>query len=614
MTIADVEFAVGNYFDKGSIAPYNTVDGVFGTGFEDDFVMEALDGTPVSTLTEDDFMPASSFWQIYERENSTANEAKQATYVIVRGHFEGAAAWSYYKLDIANNEDRKLIDLQRNHRYTININEVSNDGHDNLTDAVNGTASNNIEANIVVGDYPSISDGTNVLEVQGTSFTYMESGREFQIWYRYTTYDAGGYGTVDNTLDEDPVLVQTDDRHVVEAGSITVTPVVAGQTYGLIRGRTSILGATVNDATITITKGMLSRTIKLQLRPVMDFEILRTDPVNHIVDNAINAPVSITFKLPDNISASLLPLPVRIYTRKLTPRPKPAPDMSIAYGDGEFWYVYNAAPDEDGNPKAEYTLDFVSNSTRTDEVVTLAADRFNDAYVRFGNVNFMNVSMTSPRRVANAPVDINFTIPADYWAENEECVVTFNTTNLAPRAGNPSGLITDGNNTYRLTVPKPTTRAAGDVLYTALFQTSGTSTTSPPSATLSAPGFNDATVSATRLYDYTTNPQFRIAGNNNNWTTAQKPRDNNNTDMRVYFRLSQAGTANPVTVTLVAPGVTLRNGSGRVNNITQSGDRITMTVTTTQEAYFTVRTGTRNTNIMTFEATGYATITDLNAP
>ncbi len=601
LSLTDVEFVVGNYFDKGSIAPYNTTEGVFGTGFGDTFVMEAPDGTPVNTITEDDLVPESTLRQIYERENSTATAP---AYVIVKGFFDGSPQPSYYKIDIVSNEDRQLIDLQRNRRYTVYIDEVSNDGNDNLRDAINGAASNNINASTVSKAYPSISDGVNVLEVEGTTFTYMESGAEFEIWYSYTTYDQFGNGTVDNVLD-DVVLDQTPGRLVVADGSLTAQ-------NGVIRGRTATVPASgVNEAEITISKGILSRSIRLLLRPVMDFEIVRTYPANRIVPTTIGSPVSITFKMPDNISESLFPLPIRIYTRKLTPTA--ASGLSIEYGNGDYWYVYNAPYRLDGDDKqAEHTIEFVSNSTRTEEVVTLAADRFNDANVRFGNYSFMDVSMTTPLKVANTPVDVSLTIPADYWKENDECEVTFNTTNLVPLAGNPSGL--EGNNPYRLTVQKPITRAAGDVRLTVHFQTDN-SATSTPSAIISAPGFNSVEISAPRPYEFR-NARFTTT----NGTTARKPREVNNTDLRVNFQLadnSGVSAQNPVTVTFVVEGgtLTLRTGnSNNITNLTQNGNRITMNVTNMNAAYFTVRTGNRNTNVMTLEAPGYITTNDLNAP
>jgi hypothetical protein len=459
-SLTDVEFVVGNYFDKGSVAPYNMTGSVFGDGYGDDFVMEALDGAPVAIDGTTPFTAEGTFKQIYERENSSADEDYPATYVIVRGYFEGSGAYSYYKIDIADNDAKELIDLQRNRKYTININGVFNDGHDNLADAINGAASNNIEANTVVGDYPSISDGGNVLEVQATSFVYTVGGGEYTIWYRYTTYDEEGNGTVDNDLEETPVLVQTDGQLVIAEGSLTVDAADApGQTYRYIRFRTAALPTRVNDAAITISKGILSRTIELQLRPIMDFIIVRAGYDNtddRAIPNFTHTPVNITFKFPENISKGIFPIPVRIYAKKITPTPTSG--MSLGTGGGEFWYVYNAEAqyDADGNflPTFEYRLDFVSNSRDTDEIVTLAAERFQNATVDFdngpnrdftvaefrtnkGGATGWTADNAKPRQVAGTNTDMRvyFSLPAEF-RNTGNVTVTFVAPYLDLETGN----------------------------------------------------------------------------------------------------------------------------------------------------------------------------------
>ncbi len=57
-----------------------------------------------------------------------------------------------------------------------------------------------------------------------------------------------------------------------------------------------------------------------------------------------------------------------------------------------------------------------------------------------------------------------------------------------------------------------------------------------------------------------------------------------------------------------------KSKTNNITNLTQNGNRITMNVTNMNAAYFTVRTGNRNTNVMTLEAPGYITTNDLNAP
>jgi hypothetical protein len=383
--LENVTFAVGNRFDSGSVALYNYRTAGWGgaTVVEggklvsaDDFVMEAPDGGVVNTISAGDLTAADK--QVYERDNSA-----NAAYVIVKGdYYDGVnplPKTAYYKINLVDDQDGVMLDIQRNRKYTIKLITVSHGGFDDLNTALTGSASNGINAETVVSSYPSISDGRNVLEVEATSFVYTEGNVDFSIWYRYTTYTSPGVGTVDNVLDA-AVLDQQTDRPVVN-GTITAQ-------NGVITGRLAATPSQVNNATITLSKGNLSRTIHLQLRPVM-FISAHTDPATGIIAANANANADIHFLFPVNTSESLFPIQVRIYTKKLMPAIGGDDNLSIHSGGGEIWYVYNAEARYDVNgefdPDAEYILDFVSNSASTNESVRISADRFNDAYVTFRN-------------------------------------------------------------------------------------------------------------------------------------------------------------------------------------------------------------------------------------
>ncbi len=583
MSLTNVEFLISNRFDKGSVALYNYTDGVAENGF----VQEAIGGAPVTNITVADFGTQPVY--VYERENSTAREA---TCVIVRGYFQDGttpnnSTYSYYKVDIASKEATELLDLKRNRKYHITINYVSNDGYTNLSDAVTGASSNNIEASVVVSESPSISDGINVLEVDATSFTYIAPNEPFTINYSYTSYN-NGVGTVNN--DQVQMVFHQDPDKPVLAG----TPTIDNGANGTISGVTAATmpESGVYDATITISKGVLSRTIRLHLRPDMEFIIVSTDPADRIVEDAVGEPVGITFKFPNDVSSRLFPISVRIYSKTLTPTPDSG--MAIEYGDGDFWYVYNAEYNVDqDNMQLPHTLRFVSNTARTEETVILAADRFHDAYVTFGPYNFLNAAYnpTPVTRRTGEPVDINFTIPADYWTDNEQCVINYNTTTLQPLVNNPSGLVTVSANNYQLTVPKPA--GAGSVDVTACFQTVDRNSTI--STILSAAGFRMTTITAQRgafwdFVDAYMSPRQRFV-------------TGNGTDMTVSFTLSEGSVSvsEPVTVRFNASYLVLRDANG-LNITTTGGTNNANTVlninglTTVGPHTFTVRNSATNVN------------------
>ena len=636
MRLENVTFAVGNRFDSGSVAPYNYLTAEWGgtTAIEgnklvsaDDFVMEATGGEVIITISGGDLTAADK--QVYERDNSA-----NAAYVIVKGDFyestaDTTPAMAYYKINLVDDEDDVMLDIQRNWAYTIKLKAVSHGGSGDLSTAVAGSASNGINAETVVSSYPSISDGQNVLEVEATSFVYTEGGVDFTIWYRYTTYNTQGVGTIDNVLDA-AVLDQQTDRPVV-SGTITAQ-------NGIITGRLAATPSQVNNASITISKGNLSRTIHLQLRPVMAISA-HTDPANGVVAGSVGANADIHFNFPANTSESLFPIQVLIYAKEITPAVDGDDDMSIRSGDGKIWYVYSAeAQYVNGvfDPDAEYILDFVSNSTSTNEFVRLEADRFNDAYVKFGNpqYSFVNVAFDPPTvaRVAGTPVDLNFTIPALWWVGNSALTVTFNTTGLQPLAGNPSNLVTVNANSYRLTVNRPGT--PGDSRHTVRFQAANT--TSAIDATLTATGFENVTLRASR-------PNYKFLDamivNPDDITQSRKPRSINSTSngtdyrMRVMFSLPEdMRNTGTIDVTFVAPRTELYNSAGPLNgpttyvsagltNVRENGSNdartITMTVNTTNNTgpfFFTVYNGqSRNANVMRLTANAFDPSEDLNA-
>ena len=629
MRLENVTFAVGNRFDTGSVAPYNHLTAEWGgaTVVEgtklvsaDDFVMEALDGVVINTISGGDLTTANK--QVYERNNSA-----NAAYVIVKGdYYESTAdstpATAYYKINLVDDEDGVMLDIQRNWKYTIKLKTVSHGGFSDLNTAMTGSASNGINAETVVSSYPSISDGHNVLEVEATSFVYTEGGVDFSIWYRHTTYDALGVGTVDNVLD-DAVFNQQSDRPVVN-GTVTAQ-------NGVITGRLAATPSQVNNATITISKGNLSRTIHLQLRPVMTISA-HSDPANGVIATTVGTNADIHFSFPANTSESLFPIQVLIYSKKLTPPTDSNDNLSIQSGDGEIWYVYNAeAQYVDGvfDPDAEYILDFVSNSTSTNEFVRLEANRFNDAYVKFGNpqYNFVSAAFDPAivERTTGAPVDLTFTIPGNWWTTNSALIVTFSTTGLQPLAGNPSSLTTVNANTYRLTVNRPAT--PGNSRHTVRFQTMNT--VAAISATLSASGFENRVASVSR-------PNWNFLNtmivNPTDITQSRKPRSIASTSssdayrMRVMFSLPEdlrnTGTYN---ITFVAPRMELLTGSTYTStgltsvaeNGTNDARTITMTVNTANNTgpfYFTVYNGlSSNTSVMTLTAPSFNVSNNLNS-
>ncbi len=403
MSLTGVEFAVGDRPDRGSVAPFNSVAGTFGTGDTTldipaaDFITEALGGTTVD-VSESDFVSAgipdgapSAAIEIFERRNSTATDQ---TFVIVKGYFQNGLGGepnttvpSYYKIDIVDPDAKVLLDVRRNHRYRIDLALVSREGYPTLEEAVLNAAVNNINASVTVSEYTAVSDGRNVLRIESSSFIHVRAGEPFELRYSYIDATTGATDNSGISV----ILTQDESRPVVAAGSFDHTE-TSTQWTGSRRGAriwgTTAPGLPANDiyrASIEVSKGSLSRVVQLQLRPAMEFSEVGRTPANGVVANQLGQRVSITFKMPVDIAPHHFPIPVYITTKRFSPDASQSA-LSVDVSGGDFRYVYYAPylVDADNLPLT-HTIHMVSNSPDTNETVTLSSDLFNDATVSFSN-------------------------------------------------------------------------------------------------------------------------------------------------------------------------------------------------------------------------------------
>jgi hypothetical protein len=391
-SLSEMEFAVGNYFDSGSVAPYNTLTAAFGTGDvaidtpPEDFITEARGGSP-TPVVDADFRPIENgAIDIYERRNSTATAQ---TFVIIRGKYDDATTLSYYKIDIVDATGTTLWDLRRNHRYNIDVTLVSHAGYPTLAEAVQNAASNNINAAVTVAEYTAISDGAGILRIEGSSFTYVTPGTPFEIRYAYIDTATGQTNNEGISI----TLEEVDGQRVVAAGTFGYTttpqPWLPGRDGGYIRGTTATLptGFDIYRAWVHVSKGNLSRVIQLQLRRPMSLTNVTTLPTDGRVAGSVGAALEISFRMPVDISPSLFPMPIYITTKRFSPDTSRG-ELSVDVSGGDFRYVYDAPYLVDANDQPlTHTIYLVSNSTDPAEVITISSETFGSTTVTITEAN-----------------------------------------------------------------------------------------------------------------------------------------------------------------------------------------------------------------------------------
>lgn len=424
--LTDVTFAVGDYIDRGTVAPYSSSSYKFVKGA----ITEALDGNIVPIASEKEFLNAqngstgspSGAKYVYERKNSTA---RNQTYIVIKAYFQNSLSGtnttnpSYYKIDIDNEQATALLDIERNCHYIIRINDVAMEGYPTLKEAIDNPASNNINAAVQVAEYTSVSDGTNILQIEKAVFSFVTSGQNFEIKYSY--FD-GNKSDIDNTR-INVSLEQNESMPVIKSGSFRYSNGVISATTADIPTNNDIY-----QATFTVSDGnYLSRKITIRLRKPMNFLNVSATPNNGTdltlctVSNLIGQPVTITFSLPPDISPTVFPLPIYIYSKRLSPDPTKEGIQPLSIDpkpNNTFRYIYMAPylGNDDNDVPKPHTIYLVSSTPSSNEEVILASDFFNNVPIRLksenipalGNVKF---NPNPVIRKAGEPIVLTFSIP-----------------------------------------------------------------------------------------------------------------------------------------------------------------------------------------------------------
>lgn len=424
--LTGVTFAVGNYPDRGTVAPYSTSSYKFAKGA----VTEATDAKFVAIADENEFVSGqngsggapSEAKYVYERKNS---KARNQTYLIIKAYFQNTSSGtntttpSYYKIDIDNKEATVLLDIERNYHYIIRVNDVAMEGYPTLKEAMSNPASNNINASVQVAEYTSVSDGTNILQIEKAVFSFVTSDQPFQIKYSY-------FDGIASATDNRKIIVlleQEESMKVIKDGSFSYSNGIISATTAIVPSNNDIY-----QATFIVSDGkFLSRKITVRLRKPMNFLNVSATPNNGTdltvckVANLVGQPVGITFSFPPDITPAIFPLPVYIYSKKLSPDPtkEGIQPLSIdSEGNRTFRYVYMAPylGNDANDVPVPHTVYLVSSTPSSNEDILLASDYFNEVSIQLRSESLPALSnlQFDPNpvlKLKGQPVVLTFTIP-----------------------------------------------------------------------------------------------------------------------------------------------------------------------------------------------------------
>ena len=221
-------YAVYNTIDRGTVAPYNIEAHGFQSFIGDGNALlpyailrdtckyygHALpSATLKTTLTDSDFLAPGQPTYMYERKVSVRAGAEHQwsespPHIIIKGRYNNAAAYSYYKVDLLRRgDDNKsyYYNILRNFQYTFTINEVASPGYPTLEEAMSNPAGNNLAGATDTQGFTNVSDGLGRVFVSYTDTT-LTSNNDIRLRYKYIPSIQNYNETANDRVEVDGIL------------------------------------------------------------------------------------------------------------------------------------------------------------------------------------------------------------------------------------------------------------------------------------------------------------------------------------------------------------------------------------------------------------------------
>ena len=334
------EMYLVNWSDRGSIAPYleksfisffTKDDKVVGRKYDDiketGYIGEPPAGTEIVSDQDKKWIRGgdSNTPEIYFYERPYRSESR--SFVVLRGRRSTNGPSLYYKIDLGKKDDNSnygefvYYNMLRNFDYHIVINAVGADGYLTLEDAKNGLVFNNIDASVETRNLNSISDGTDAIFVNFTSYVFSSSNMAVGATVQGQYIIPGGNETDELKIETDPNgfldisagVRQGDWKswNVTVKNGVVPTSTPRQQTVIVYRGKKE-------DGTFG-----LYRVITFTL--IDHFEIERMDTFPGLWENfeevpwdwsdrareigqSVNSPMTLFFQLPQGLPEAVFPL------------------------------------------------------------------------------------------------------------------------------------------------------------------------------------------------------------------------------------------------------------------------------------------------------------------
>lgn len=359
-------FTFYNAWDKATVAPF-----VFKEDLTYDFPTTPDVATiPAGTtkLTPKEFGIHEGGYDLFEKIDISS---KEPAFVIMKGQLQGKRE-GYYKIDLVKlnpaTGETTYYDIIRNYHYRVIVNGVANEGYATAEEAARNPAGNNLFASVELADYPSVSDGSNTLDVELLGATFVSAPSTFTTKVFYT----GGIGLVKyfpswNSNDEYlGAITRVNDPVQVNSGSLS---------FEIKKVPTDrVLEYFVNVVAQDPSGNIITRKITILLRSPYNFnqKIVSTG-------STAGSKVTISFDVPATMTPGSIPFEVLVKTKELTPDLSYNDGMMLVQKNGNYYYSFKVK-DADAIGRA-IDMHFTRNVSGRGEEIELTSVYYNSATV-----------------------------------------------------------------------------------------------------------------------------------------------------------------------------------------------------------------------------------------
>ena len=487
----DVSWTLVNVPTKGSVAPMSSS---YSQIFVDDYKEYEYDpssarmknGTntyqgfvysddPMDfTVPDDDVLPLeigdSGF--LYERVLPT----QKATCLLVRGKFHNDNYYTYYRLDLTDENVGGYFPIYRNYKYQMKIRKVNNRGAKTPGEAMNRDSGGNVSQSLEAKKLTDISDGSSRLYVEYVEKNFTSGGTK-GLWVYYEPDVENHPGEVDNssiTVTVKPRVDGDPSPALVESTPTSLTPTSQSSTTGKYyyefdlndqdndNDLESVLQITANNGKNGDEKSTLYRDIKLRVMHKMDMALsLVPKQVSSQGDTTL-----LNIGLPDGLPSSMFPLEIYIedinHTIYSTGSDGHENDIivpvktgkSIVDGTTNSFYFIRTVNESEYLANHTISTEFKTNKDASATTIYVANEYFKTQSINLLNDGmYVNPSKTTvPFNTTYVVVEVEFADPADKsWTVTAGSGITSITDTLGTSAVAFTG--GTGNGSFVLNFP-----------------------------------------------------------------------------------------------------------------------------------------------------------------